>query len=361
MTERTRWKIVAADKAPKGPYEQLESTAQALEVTYRGAPELKVRINGAPVTFALDINSGTVLCVIVTIGLEGPISTNGLKIKIRRETPVDREGKQRGINQEVQVGDETFDELVYIDSDASDAETRRILARPESRTAALALLRGSCDSIEIRSDVVTATWKTTAIFAHSRLLEALGPLMQLTSAGGPRAKGPGRRGTWLSPVSVLLAGVSVVTAISRLSGWNRNWALAIFGALAGMGVSLALRPAVIRLTAGDSGSFARYRLSVVAQSIALSLFGASLAVHLNARLDRSAPVFSWGTVVAVGTYDDDDNDTLVEISWENGARSSHVVHGYHSVGEAMQQAHSRGAFGFDWGTWPDLPRPDVSP
>jgi len=55
------------------------------------------------------------------------------KVVLRRETANDQKVKRWKLNREVQTGDPTFDELVYVESDAPDKHLQTVLQSPETR------------------------------------------------------------------------------------------------------------------------------------------------------------------------------------------------------------------------------------
>ena len=347
------WKIVAGEVL-KGSYDQLNDVAAELGVEYRGGHQLDLQLNGAPVTFALSIDSGSVVGVIIRVGLEGPVHATGIKVTLRPELPSDREGKELGINREVQTGDERFDDAVYIDSNASDAETQRVLAKPVVRNAITELLGDGCQTIEIHPHKVEGKFaKTGSIFNASTLIAALERLLVVGSAGGPRARGTGANGQWLYALCLLAGFASVPFAFITLRGWDYSWWLVLIGASLGLALASSLKPLLRRLMSGDSGSYARYRFSSFTLSLACLLSIPSLAVWLNATLDRSAPVVLHGEVTSA-SYDDEEGRTSVDIQWADGSSQSKSLGGTVGSGMKVTKREARGFFGFRWSTRPRL-------
>jgi hypothetical protein len=219
--------------------------ALKLGVEYRGDVELRVGINGTPVGFSLDINSGTVVGVLVRVELEGAprVSDEGPVITLRRETATDREGKRRGINREVQTGNEGFDAAVYIDSQATDSETRRVLGRSATREAVQTLLASACREVRVTRRAVEGKWTNSAdVFGAQPLLDALGLLLVVARGGGPRARGA-RRAAWLPwTLGLVATGAPVLLGWCAFC-WTAGWGLPVAGAALGFVAGLTARPA----------------------------------------------------------------------------------------------------------------------
>jgi hypothetical protein len=179
----------------KGPYEELAGIAQALGVAHHGARVLEVSVNGATVTFELEINSGSVVGLRLKLLPEGPVLPDSPSISLRAEREDERAGKRRGIAVEVQLGDDRFDEAVYVDSDATDGEVKRVLASPGVRAAARDLLLRGCETVRLSRRFVEVKWTLKKdLFDGPRMLTDLQSVLTLASAGGPRAQAPAPRG-----------------------------------------------------------------------------------------------------------------------------------------------------------------------
>jgi len=107
-------------------------------------------------------------------------------VNLSRETGADRRGKRLGISREHQTGDPTFDDEVYVDSNAPDGLLRHILASAELRRAVLSLFEVYTGTIELfpvihrRSLIVITLRKPTrAVLDPERLgtmVDALGAI-----------------------------------------------------------------------------------------------------------------------------------------------------------------------------------------
>ncbi len=172
-----------------GAYQQLDAIGVMLGFPPRGAAALEFSVNGAACSLALSIDSGTVTGLDLSIKAEGPALASGPLISLRPETAFDRTGKERGIAREVQLGDEGFDAAVSVDSNATDAEVKRVLAAAGLRAAVQSLLRSGAEDLRIDSIGVRAHWKKSSeCFLPERVLPVLESLLLVHRAGRPRAR-----------------------------------------------------------------------------------------------------------------------------------------------------------------------------
>ncbi len=77
----------------------------------------------------------------------GPVLDTLPHVVFRKESKRDRFGKRLGLNREVQTGDERFDSLVYVESNASDEDVTAIVSIPEVRESILDLLELGCSFV----------------------------------------------------------------------------------------------------------------------------------------------------------------------------------------------------------------------
>lgn len=321
MPART-WRVVG-EPSPGGAYKQLREVANALGVQWSGAPELKVRIDGTPVRFDLDINSGTVVGVEVRVAFEGPPRANAaLQIELRRETDQDREGKARGITREVQTGIAGFDHAVFIDENTSEGDVKRLLASDETRAAVLRLLDSRCRAVRISGLEVKGSWSMSDdVFPAERLLQAAEDLLVVRRAGAPSEAGPGRRGWALVIGAVVLGSLSPVALAFALVAWTTYAWFAVLGVVLGVVLGRLARPLLARAVAGDAGSFTRYRVASGFTSFGAWWLVPALLVALNGGLDRSPGVARLGTVEHVGAADDESSTVEVTVKWDDGTTS----------------------------------------
>lgn len=360
---RQAWRLVSGP-APDGPYTELAAAARALEVDYHGAPVLSFTLNGQPLTLSLVIDSGAVTGLSLRLGLEREPGGAEASIKLRRETRADREGKTRGIAREVQLDEQEFDDAVYVDATASDAEVRRIFATPSRRSAVLALLAAGA-TLELTHEAVTATWPRLGSiepFGPEQVKQSIRHVLTLAGAGGPRERGPWRRGGWLQVLSGLSVFATPVYLLFVLLGWDFDGRLVWLGLGAGLGLAFGARGLVARLMRGDSGSFDRSKSTAVTLGFSLVMLGGGVPVHLNAELDRSAPLLELrGKALSVGDLDSENNTVCVEVAWKDGTKENIDLPDPVGVGDVVIRREHEGALGFHWGEHPRVALPGSPP
>lgn len=215
--------------------------------------------------------------------------------KVAAETRFDRVAKRVGLATEVDTGDETFDPLCYVTSDAVGF-IAAYLADPVKRLGVLDLRQFGYTELEVKAGFLTAAWTGFDPMAHDRPdLEAetaarLTVLTQdLPDVPDPQTTGRGRRAwswvLWLLAVGyglTFLAGIPfTVMRAGELAAW-------VVGVLAALGPAFALLSAV--LLRGTSSSHRAWAGLMTAGLFALPLGTIGTVRLLNATLDRSAAV-----------------------------------------------------------------------
>lgn len=344
-----RWRVQGLP-SKEGSYRQLRAVADALGVEWRGAPELAVRIDGTPVLLSLDLDSGVVRGLIVKLTLEGPPGAGDEPhIELRRELPFDREGKALGIAREVQTGFAGFDHAVYIDNEASEADVHRLLAKETTRAAVLRLLESHCEGVRVAQRSITAKWKLDdEVFPAPKIVRALEELLVVSRASPPKERGARRRGKWLLGALTVYGMVSPIAALNAMFNWRTQPLLPVLGAAAGLVLGLLARPLLVRAMAGDAGSFVRYRFSVFLAVLGTAWFVPGSLVALNGALDTSKPVMRSGTIVELGTVDDEKALRTVTVQWSDGLQSDETFGLPVSTGAPVAQEQHDGALGFEW-------------
>ncbi|MDI1434442.1 hypothetical protein [Polyangium sorediatum] len=113
---------------------------------------------------------------------EGPLLVpRPMRLLLRKETASNREGKKSGVDHEIQTGDPSFDDEVFIDTLINDDLVRAILASPDTRAAILSLLRDKCHTVridetsagEISLDLVEFTQPAPDQARGARIVDAL--------------------------------------------------------------------------------------------------------------------------------------------------------------------------------------------
>jgi hypothetical protein len=341
-----------------GAYPQLDAIGVTLGFPPRGAAALEFSVNGAACSLALSIDSGTVTGLDLSIKAEGPPLASGPLISLRPETAFDRTGKERGIAREVQLGDEGFDAAVYVDSNATDAEVKRVLAAPGVRAAVQSLLRSGAEDLRIDSAGVRAHWKKSSeCFLPERVLPVLESLLLVHRAGRPRGKVLATPGEGLQRllIAMLMAiGGAFFFANSR---WDAPVGLLGAGAFLGLVASFFFIAPATRRVSGGSSSHRVARVITILLFLELPLAGALGLLLLNCGLDGSEGKVLEGVVRdASDPYGDEHQQ--VEVSWED--RSVERFHGESNswrVGNRAQKTVHQGLLGVAW-SW-GLERPDA--
>ncbi len=339
-----------------GGYSQLDAVGVTLGFPPRGAAALEFSVNGAACSIALSIDSGTVTGLDLSVRAEGPAPASGPLISLRPETAFDRTGKERGIAREVQLGEERFDAAVYVDSNATDAEVRRVLSAPGIRAAVQSLLGTGAEDLRIDSTGVSAHWKKSPeCFLPEHVLSVLESLLLVHRAGRP--KGPVRATPGDGLQSLLIAmlmaiGGALFFANSR---WDAPVGLLGAGAFLGLVVSFFCIAPGIRHVSGGSSSHRAARVVTITLLLDLPLAGALGMLLLNCGLDGSEGRTLSGLVRDASDPEGDENQQ-VEVIWEDSSvETFHGASNSWQVGERAQKTVQQGLLGVEW-SW-GLERP----
>ena len=218
-----------------GAYQQLDAIGVTLGFPPRGAAALEFSVNGAACSLALSVDSGTVTGLDLSIKAEGLSLASGPLISLRPETAFDRTGKQRGIAREVQLGDEGFDAAVSVDSNATDAEVKRVLPAPGLRAAVQSLLRSDAEDLRLDSTGVRAHWKKSSeCFLPERVLPVLELLLLVHRAGRPRGKVLATPGEGLQRLLIAMLMANGVAFFLANSRWDAPLSLLLSGGFLGL-------------------------------------------------------------------------------------------------------------------------------
>lgn len=338
-----------------GTYEELRKTAEAFE--HPGDyVALRLSCDGLEIKISLEIDSGTAR------GVEYFAATSGLPIaRFRRENSDDVSAKERAIVRELQTGDETFDQAVYIESDADDADLRVLLAAPAVRRAITAALV-RCDEIIVSEGGVSAKDRERPkCYSPSAVRDILTPIRVI--AGAPRSARP-------TPEAPRTLGRSVVSSVYVFApiGVFMIWLgyqtyepisspeLIIKGGFVGILFAALLQPLLTRLVRGRSTSHRELVPIRAISFIGLTVFGAGLAICLNGALDKSAERVETTPVTSI-SYDEEHpkRSTLhlrspsgvLEITVDDPGRAI-------PVGAPVELFLRNGAFGMPWKSRPSV-------
>jgi hypothetical protein len=290
-------------------------------------------------------------CVGVHFAVDRPGTRDMPRIVLRREGALDRGGKALGINREIQLGDDSFDAAVYIETEAPDAFVRAVLAAPEARSAALDLVRGPAGGLHLddgrlvihlgaaqladpRPDELHATLER--LLALQRSLAVPKDIPSRADIVRRRSVGhiAGLAALWL--VAVLVA---VFVRPPPVLAWGP-----IFAAL-GLGVGLWLLVLVVvgLIRRGAADSLRWLLICAVAYLLAVPFAGMKLALLANAALDRGPEQVERKAVTVVDASDSlvlldidalvpDEPSTRLSVrrtmapgTWSTGRRSATLV------------------------------------
>ncbi len=344
-----------------GPYDELTAVARALGVAHRGASHLTFDDEGGRTRVELSFNSGSIDGFDV-LAFSHPFP----EVTLRTETDVDRRGKDKGINLEIQLGDPQFDPRVYIETDAYDQAVRALLSSPWIRAAVLALL-GHClvSSIEFgpRGVSVHVHLGTGSSIRPERVLEILPPLHVLRGAPFvPLVDRPRRRTEWSIGMSAAACGVGLLAFILALPTCApSSIVLPLLGAGAGLG-AFVLAWVGLRLgVRGHSRAYRHYVAAAILSLFACLLWGPALAMFVNVAFDDSKPTEERGKVVAVNKDDEGEAVVLGEFGKDHSSAHFGVPAADVCVGDRLVRRQQAGALGFPFHgttTWTStMPRP----
>lgn len=288
------------------------------------------------------------------------------EILFRKETATDRLGKALRINREYEFGDEAFDALVYVETNAPDDVVRAVLAERATRESIARLvgmgLQIKLFELRIGNSVVTPL-VLTATGPSTELVEAMPRAASEANAlvdalplfEGARVKASAR------PLAVALgvcAAVATLGAIPFIAFAGSHWkpldsAPQTFGA--GLGLA-ALAPALVVaafILRGRSDSFRSFLIFFFTQVFAFPISGAALVMTLNGALDDAKPVLhhahvnrAWATHnknstsyhLGVVSWRPDESEIELDVPYELSSLG----------GRTVDVTTQRGRFDWEW-------------
>jgi hypothetical protein len=307
------------EPAEKGPYKEFAPYARFRSVPYAGAIGLSILDEGRTIRLSYSLNSGTINGYDVSV----PIAPTPV-ILLRPETSTDKEGKARGINREVQVGDSTFDDRVYIESDAEDQAILRALP-DEVRSAVLRLFEKGASSVLLglhraQFNVPTADRRNIFDPQHMEAVIAATRALARIPAISPHAVVPNTGGNGTVLLSVLFSFAAVPLMIAALVVWPLcSIGLPFLAALVGFTAWWLSRSTFARSTAGHSRSYRRYLTSLGFTFFAFPAAAIAIAVTMNGALDHAAERVRSGKITNVSS---DDDGTTIDVRWDDGSSTS---------------------------------------
>lgn len=340
--------------SPPGPrlllkgYPELGPLAQAYGHAEVG-DHLEIHEEGIPFALALDVNSGSVTGLDVTVG--GRAFPD---VKLTSETSFDRWTKAIALDVEPQVGDPAFDPLVYVSTTLDEPAVRVLLASPTAREAVAWLLASEVSVIQLGGAGIRVTLRTAA-FDPAVFRRYVRPLLALARSLGPVPAGArGRRG-YGAPVAILVTAIAwaVLGQVLLLHGVTSSQALETTPYWLGFLVQVPL----FAVFAGVAWFGARGRpRSSLYVFISLAVFGLGGVGHafdllwLNAALDRS-PAVERRFRVLDASHDED--STLLTIESVKAPKVRGSVRFQRSLGRVDEHVTLRthaGALGWEWTT-----------
>lgn len=347
-----------------GSHDDLTAVARRLGVPHRGAAWLEFDDQGGRTRIELSFNSGTVDGFDV-LAFSHPFPA----VTLRSETDVDKRGKEKGINVEIQLGDPEFDPRVYIETDAYDGAVRALLAAPWVRRAAATLL--------FQCLVASVDFGPRGVAVHvstghgdpirvERVLEILAPLHVLRAAPYvPLAEQARRRTEQPIGLFAVTALLSLIAAcvVAPLC-WADSLLLPLYGLGVGLGAFVLLWGALRLGVRGHSRAYRHY-LWTFWLALATCVFtGPTLALFVNVAFDEGSVTREEGKVVKVRKDDGEDGGAIIYGDFGvHGTGSGHysVEPSAVCVGDRLVRRRHPGALGFPYkGTthWTStMPRP----
>jgi hypothetical protein len=262
---------------------------------------------------------------------------------------------------EVQLGDPAFDDVVFIDTAAEDAEVHRLFRSESVRRAARTLIERGAHDVLVDGEAVTTSFSLRSfspvrdVFDAFLLVDVLEATLELRSAGPVQGRARPRPGEALSRRLVVLVIPACAAALWSLWTYRMAPLLTVIGVVVGLGVGLALQAYIQRTVRGASNSrTVAHRLRVLVALLSLSTAVGALRLS-NVAFDRSPGTEVAGRVSApTGSRFGNTQSKLVLANGIEAFVDSSDVRGMDHV----QVKVFPGAFGFWWTALGDLePRP----
>jgi hypothetical protein len=258
---------------------------------YRYIDEATLDIGGMPVVLRAQTGSkGALMGATFTIEVGTPLVAT--PVTMRRETWLDRLGKNLFINREFQFGDEAFDSAVYIETDAPDASLQQLLSATAVRAALVKLAGGVAENVTCLQRSITATLPISRFGRHEGVRTLLETLVELGRAAE-------KQRIWLEPPVPRSLALIITAFVLSCATWLTAWAIAVFsgpsatigwrayqrGAEAGVVSWIVVVALCIALFRGRSTSF-RVVITLAICSLGLILMGGNIADRLDTRWDH---------------------------------------------------------------------------
>jgi hypothetical protein len=330
-----------------GSYDELTPFAKEFgkDVTTSG---VEVACDGIACKLGININSGTVT------GLDHFASTTGFPfIRLLREMPSHMEAKASGVAMEVQTGDEAFDDQVYIESPASEADVLTVLSSPAVRKAIRMLLVDTGAVGMAHDGVAFYVSRQSSPFDPPGIRDRLRWLRIVAGAPRPlvtepvvvpaRARVPKMIFGWMSALALFFF-------ILGLAQWTPNDASAVFVGLGiGLVVAVVMVPVWKALLKGRSTSHREILTWRITTFVFAPLFVAGIALTINGAFDDSSPRVVRMKIVDV-RKDSEDEKWHATTKDDEGESHSYTFSTQPQVGQSVEATWRSGAFGWTWET-----------
>lgn len=328
-----------------GSYEELRPFAKELGKDVQCAG-VALDCDGLAVKIALNINSGTIT------GLDHTVFSVGLpKIAFVTEKPSHVEGKERGVMTEVQTGDASFDDEVYIESAASESDVRAVLAAPGVRRAIRHLLRDAANVVMDENGVrlfvgrLHDPWAPKDLRRRIECMRVVAgaprPLVTDYVPVPPRVRIVKNIVGWSYPLAILLT-------ILGLAKWCPLHAEVVVGCIAaGVVIALLMLPVWTLLLRGRSTSHREiltWRITTFTYAPLLVLGGLTT---INGAFDDSKERYVTMKIVSVSKGDDDEQWHAKTVDAE-GREHSYGFGGRPNEGWTLRVGWKDGALGWVW-------------
>jgi hypothetical protein len=305
----------------------------------RGAERLAFTVNGVKVEASVDARH-------VTVSVTRATKSRRPKITLTRETMLDRDEKRQGLLREVQLGDEKFDSLVFVESSADDAVVEQALSRGAARLAARRVISAGATDVVLEGASVDVRLPLRDGVELETLLEAVDGALELSRAGSGGA--PTARawaGTELKAFSIALLVAAAAAFWFATSAWGTSPLLPLLGIVLGGGVGFIVGK---QLEARIDSSTTNGTVVLLALALDGGLFGGAALALINGQgtevvarlegvvLDDSRPISGKSGEQPVQVRWSDG-----EVSWE---RPAHRVR----KGDRVSRVVRKGLLGVEW-------------
>ncbi len=215
------------DMSIKKPHELLAGTLERL-----GAERVSGR---SPMRWKLD-HRGSRWEISYSKGGEGPSAVSihrvlplsdaddardrHLGLRFSAETPLQRWGRRLGINRELQIGDDAFDDAVYVESDPGDNAAAQALTDPELRASVRALIATGCmrAGTDLGHGPLCGVWLQHPDWGEPEKIVSWLDLLDRFAARLPPARARPRPRGWPKR-GLAIAALGIVSAIGAMACW----------------------------------------------------------------------------------------------------------------------------------------------